>query len=72
MKDLDADSLRIVRTLEDQTRSRSYKDTDICVATKLTKGVVCRRLPRLVDAGLIEEFWKGEHGPYFRIPGRPR
>jgi len=72
MTALDDKSRKIIRTLEDQRRGRSYRDTDICVSTKLTKDVVRRRLPRLMDAGLVEEFWKGEHGPYYRIPGRPR
>lgn len=69
---MDAKSQKILAILGDRTKTRSYKDTDICVASKMTKDVVRRRLPRLMDDGLVEEFWKGEHGPYYRIPGNAR
>jgi DNA-binding IclR family transcriptional regulator len=44
---------------------RPYRDADICMATRLSKAVVRKRLQALEDAGLARQRWVGEREPFW-------
>jgi hypothetical protein len=55
---LDDKAMSILKALKNKVRP--YRDADICVATKLSKRVVWKRLDQLKAAGLVEEVWIGQ------------
>jgi DNA-binding transcriptional ArsR family regulator len=62
---MDEKSEKVMRTIA--ARKRPYKLADVAMATKLSKRVVGRRIVELGRKGLVEEYWVGERGPYYRI-----
>jgi DNA-binding Lrp family transcriptional regulator len=56
---------RILRALA--SRVRPYESKDVAIAAGLSLAVVRCRLYRLRDAGLVEETWKGDRGPFWRV-----
>lgn len=52
-------------------RVRPMTDGDLAKSAHISKASVRLRLNRLMEAGLVEEYWVGMRGPYFRVtPGQ--
>jgi DNA-binding Lrp family transcriptional regulator len=68
---MDDKATRILAAI--RRKIRPYRDTDICMATKLSKRVVWKRLEQLKEAGLIREVWIGDRPAVYELaePQKP-
>jgi hypothetical protein len=61
----DEKSERVLRAIS--RKIRPYADADVAMVAKLSLATVRLRLRLLRDAGLIEETWKGNRGPFWEL-----
>jgi predicted ArsR family transcriptional regulator len=61
---MDAKAERVLEAV--RRRKRPARDVDLAMHAQLSKGVVRIRLDRLIKEGVVEEYWLGERGPFYR------
>lgn len=62
---IDAKAQRVLAAI--RRKVRPYRDTDVAMASGLSKAVVRSRLDALRKAGLVREKWLNDRGPFYEL-----